>query len=85
MKKPSHKEMILHHCHQCLGYYADGKQDCENTRCPLYSAMPYRKMEPDLWLFEYSPKKVGLKKKTEPTEEQVERGKKLAAMMRDKN
>lgn len=47
-------------CHECLGYYADGKQDCENPTCPLYTYMPYRKKEPDLAWTEYNPRSKGL-------------------------
>jgi hypothetical protein len=59
MKKPTRKEAIEHHCHQCLGYYADGKTDCENRGCPLYTYMPYRRLEPQLEAFLYSPRAKG--------------------------
>lgn len=29
-------------CCECMGYYADGRVDCENPDCPLYPYMPYR-------------------------------------------
>lgn len=35
------RRSIEAHCYQCTGYYADGRQDCENTDCPLYPYMPY--------------------------------------------
>ena len=50
---------IRAHCHQCLGYYADGKQDCENPSCPLYNWMPFRKMRPDLTWIRYDPRRKG--------------------------
>jgi hypothetical protein len=53
------KNAIEAQCHECLGYYQDGKQDCECVRCPLYSFMPYAKMEPDLSWTEYHPRRVG--------------------------
>ena len=32
-------------CCECMVYYEDGANDCENPRCPLYHWMPYRKKE----------------------------------------
>jgi hypothetical protein len=29
-------------CYDCMSYYSDGKEDCKNSDCPLYSVMPYR-------------------------------------------
>lgn len=57
--KPTMKLAIMSHCHNCLGEYFDGKQDCQNIKCPLYTFMPYKKMTPDLWWMEFNPKKVG--------------------------
>jgi len=48
------------YCHQCLGYYQDGKHDCEAARCPLYKWMPYRKLEPDTTWLKYNPRSKGL-------------------------
>jgi len=42
-KKLSHKQAIVANCYQCLGFYMDGKHDCEIPDCPLYPFMPYRK------------------------------------------
>ena len=28
-------------CYECLGFYQDGKIDCETPSCPLYPWMPY--------------------------------------------
>jgi hypothetical protein len=36
-------DMIKAQCYQCMGYYADGKEDCQVMDCPLYPRMPYRK------------------------------------------
>lgn len=58
-KKPTMKLCILAHCHQCLGYFQDGRIDCQNVRCPLYPFMPYRKMDPDLEWLKYNPKRAG--------------------------
>ena len=41
--KLSPKKAILANCYQCLGFYIDGKNDCEIPGCPLYTYMPYRK------------------------------------------
>jgi hypothetical protein len=59
MKKPTRKEAILQKCWDCQGHYFDGKSDCENPGCPLYTYMPYAKQTANLRLFEYSPKHKG--------------------------
>lgn len=28
-------------CYDCMGYFADGKDDCRQADCPLYPFMPY--------------------------------------------
>ena len=58
MKVTPHQAILLQ-CHECLGYYRDGKSDCGVQHCPLYTWMPYRKLEPILTCFEYSPRHVG--------------------------
>ena len=40
-KKLSSKQSILAKCCDCMGNYADGKEDCKMTDCPLYPYMPY--------------------------------------------
>lgn len=40
-------EAILAKCYECNGCYSDGKADCEIPACPLYSFMPYQKMNCD--------------------------------------
>jgi hypothetical protein len=35
------KGQILAQCYACMGYYSDGKEDCEVHVCPLYPSMPY--------------------------------------------
>jgi hypothetical protein len=35
------KQAVLAHCYSCMGYYADGKQDCRLSKCPLHPFMPY--------------------------------------------
>ena len=57
--KPTRKEVIQTQCWHCMGFYADGRQDCENVGCPLYEYMPYRKLQPSNELFVYNPKRVG--------------------------
>jgi hypothetical protein len=29
-------------CADCMGYYIDGRTDCELSGCPLYPYMPYK-------------------------------------------
>ena len=58
-EKPTRGKSILAHCHQCMGYWADGRVDCQNVRCPLYPWMPYREMEPDLEWLKLNPKRTG--------------------------
>ncbi len=53
------KRAVELQCWACLGFYSDGKQDCQCTKCSLYPWMPYREMEPNLDIFEYSPRRVG--------------------------
>jgi hypothetical protein len=58
-----------------MGHYEDGRVDCQNAKCPLYSFMPYRELDPDLELFRFNPKRVGLvpieeKEKRELSEEE---------------
>lgn len=57
--KVTFKNAILAQCHECLGYYGDGMQDCENRTCSLYSYMPYRSLEPDLSWTMYHPRRKG--------------------------
>jgi len=59
-EKVTRTNAILAHCHQCLAHYNDGKDDCENTKCPLYTFMPYKKLTPDLTWAKYNPRKKGL-------------------------
>ena len=55
-KKTQGRRELLHHlkggkntatasikafCYECMGYYADGVQDCETSHCPLYPRNPY--------------------------------------------
>ena len=37
------RQMVLAKCCDCLGYYIDGKMDCQIPACPLYPLMPYQK------------------------------------------
>lgn len=36
-------QTIKSKCYECMGYYADGKEDCGIEDCPNYAYMPYRK------------------------------------------
>ena len=35
-------QILSANCYWCMCGYVDGKQDCENQTCPIYSRMPYR-------------------------------------------
>lgn len=74
------KNAVLAQCHQCMGYYSDGRTDCKNVRCSLYSWMPYAKQEPNLEWTLYHPKRQGLVKleDIQISEALRERGRQLA-------
>lgn len=57
--KISRAKAVEHKCHQCMGGYLDGRVDCEVVTCPLYTFMPYRKLEPVTDWSERSPRAVG--------------------------
>jgi hypothetical protein len=40
-QKLTFKQAIYAKCYECLGYMADGKQDCKMPACPLHPFMPY--------------------------------------------
>ena len=40
-KKQTRKNAMLAKCYECMGYYADGKSDCEMQECPMYPYNPY--------------------------------------------
>lgn len=60
--RPTKNECILAHCHECMGFYSDGKIDCKNPKCKFYVYMPYRNKnsEPDYEWRQYNPKRIGL-------------------------
>jgi hypothetical protein len=37
------RQAIQAMCYECMGYYEDGDNDCENCTCPLYLFMPFNK------------------------------------------
>jgi hypothetical protein len=39
----SFKQAITAQCAHCMGWYVDGRHDCECPDCPLYPFMPYGK------------------------------------------
>jgi hypothetical protein len=67
------KRAIELQCHECMGFYFDGVQDCECVRCSLYPFMPYRKMEPDLTAYQYNPRRKGKVPLSAPDPERSER------------
>lgn len=46
-KTKSRRYAIEAKCYDCTGGYIDGRKDCENPKCPLYTFMPYRRNNPD--------------------------------------
>lgn len=41
--KPITNQKRIHaKCYECMGYYSDGKDSCNDETCPLYGIMPYR-------------------------------------------
>ncbi len=40
-RKMTPMQAIRAKCYDCMGYYADGRRDCCQIRCPLYRFMPY--------------------------------------------
>jgi len=40
------RQAILAKCCDCMGYYVDGRADCQMPACPLYGFMPYREKRP---------------------------------------
>lgn len=46
-KKLTFKQAIYARCFDCVGYYADGKIDCDMPECPLYPFMPYKEKQED--------------------------------------
>lgn len=41
--KLSARQMCKAKCYDCMGYFDDGRQDCQITTCPIYPIMAYRK------------------------------------------
>ena len=84
---PTRKKAIELKCHDCMGAYIDGKVDCQNSKCPLYAFMPYRKGKVDLSVFLYAPRAVGSilesDRRRKVTDAQRESGKRLAARMKN--
>ena len=39
-RKITLKAATLAKCYDCMGYYADGRADCEDKECPLYPFNP---------------------------------------------
>lgn len=35
-------DAILAYCYDCMGFYEDGRMDCNCPKCPLYPWMPYK-------------------------------------------
>ncbi len=42
-KRLTLRQMIFAKCYDCMGFFADGKVDCNIPECALYPLMPYRK------------------------------------------
>ena len=81
--KPTPMNAIIAHCHECMGYYSDGKQDCECQHCKFYKWMPWAKLEADLNWTKYYHNRIGLVERRPPTEKQIAAGKRLASMRKN--
>ena len=57
--KPTHLNAIKAQCHECMGWYQDGRRDCECVKCSLYTWMPYRQLEPNMSWITVNPKRRG--------------------------
>lgn len=40
-KRLTLKQAIYANCYDCVGFYYDGRVDCETKDCPLHPFMPY--------------------------------------------
>ena len=40
-KRLSLRQAVNACCFDCMGFYADGKQDCNQAKCPLHPFMEY--------------------------------------------
>lgn len=58
--KPSRAAAMKAKCHDCMGAYQEGKEDCGVTKCSLYPWMPYRKLSPDLGWQDINPSRKGV-------------------------
>ncbi len=54
-KRLTNKKRIYAKCYDCMGGYADGKNDCEVPKCSLYPLMPYRKIDSKVVVEVYRP------------------------------
>ena len=41
------RQAMLAKCADCMGYYIDGRLDCQMPECALYPFMPYGTFKPD--------------------------------------
>ena len=39
------KEAIYANCYDCMGFFMDGRNDCELLRCPLYPFMIFNRQK----------------------------------------
>lgn len=40
-RRLTQQQAIRAKCYDCMGYFADGRVDCDTPSCPLYNFMPY--------------------------------------------
>jgi hypothetical protein len=43
-RKITRKEAMRAHCYMCMGYFSDGRFNCEMPHCPIYPWMPYSRI-----------------------------------------
>lgn len=54
------KQAMTYMCWRCMGEFADGQVDCEDTTCPLYYYMPYGdRATANLEFMKYNPHRKG--------------------------
>lgn len=44
-QKLSRKQAMDAKCYDCMGFYADGRQDCKVKDCPMYGYRTYQRDE----------------------------------------
>ncbi len=67
-KRLTLRQMILAKCYDCMGFFADGRVDCNIPECALYPVMIYRKGEKYRVINLSDDQKAALKKRGRSTQ-----------------